>query len=49
MKMSHQEVMMYVGTNVDLDNVIRYNQFPGEKRSDLEVMILYDRSTIFIT
>ena len=47
MKMSHQEVMMYVGTNVDLDNVIRYNQFPGENRSDLEVMVLYDREYNF--
>lgn len=47
MKMSHQEVMMYLGTNVDLDNVIRYNHFPGEKRSDLEVMVLYDREYNF--
>lgn len=47
MKMSHQEVMMYLGTNVDLDNVIRYNQFPGENRSDLEVMVLYDREYNF--
>lgn len=42
MKMSYQEVMRYIGTSVDLDSVIRYNRFPGSRRSDLEVMVLYD-------
>lgn len=47
MKMSLQEVMMYLGTSVDLDNVVRYNRFPGEDRSDLEVMVLYDQEYNF--
>lgn len=47
MKMNHQEVMMYLKTNVDLDNAIRYNCFQGENRSDLEVMVLYDREYNF--
>lgn len=47
MTMSRQEVKMYLRTDVDLDNVIRYNQFPGENCSDLEVMVLYDKEYNF--
>lgn len=47
MKMSYQEVMMYLGSSVDLDTVIRYNRFPGVQRSNLEVLVLYDREYNF--
>lgn len=42
MTMSSPEILGYLGANLDLDKMIRYNSFSVNDRSDLEMLILYD-------
>ncbi|MCI5700925.1 MAG: hypothetical protein MR308_11205 [Lachnospiraceae bacterium] len=42
MTMSYQEILGYLGSNLDLDKMIRYNSFSVSDRANLEMLILYD-------
>lgn len=42
MKMEHHEVARYLGWEMDLDKIIRYDQFSIMEHNEIDVFILYD-------